>query len=256
VRLEPGDRPLVGRWDAGRLDQVVANLLSNAIKYSPDGGEITIRAEQRGSQVEVSVQDQGLGIEPGYLPKMFDRFYRANTTASGVKGLGVGLYIARELIEAHGGRIWAESAGPGRGSTFWFTLPLASSAASSGPGAGPVLVVDDDEPLREVIVDALRGEGYRVVAACDGLEALERLEGETPALILLDWMMPLLDGEGFAAELRRLDRDIPIVVMTAGVESRGRAARIGAVGYLNKPFELAALLDQVAHHVATPTPAP
>jgi CheY-like chemotaxis protein len=120
-----------------------------------------------------------------------------------------------------------------------------------------VLVVDDDEPLREVIVDALRGEGYRVVAACDGLEALERLEGEAPALILLDWMMPRLDGAGFATELRRrLDRDIPIVVMTAGGAARSHAARIGAVGYLNKPFELAVLLDQVAHHVATPTPAP
>ena len=115
-----------------------------------------------------------------------------------------------------------------------------------------MLVVDDDESLRELIVDTLRDEGYRLAVARDGLEALDRVAAEPPALILLDWMMPRLDGEGFATELRQRHPtlDVPIVVMTAGGVAHERAASIGANGFINKPFELAVLLDQVARHLA------
>jgi two-component system response regulator MprA len=114
-----------------------------------------------------------------------------------------------------------------------------------------VLVVDDDASLRELIGEALRGEGYRVVDASDGLGAIEQVEAEAPSLILLDWMMPRMDGETFAAELRRRrpEASIPIVVMTAGGEARGRAASIQAAGFIRKPFELTQLLDEVARHV-------
>ena len=127
VRVEAPERPLVGRWDRGRLEQVLDNLLSNAIKYSPDGGKIVIAVEDRGGDVRVSVSDQGMGLAPDQLGRLFQRFFRtAQARASGAQGLGLGLYISKSLVEAHGGRIWAVSE-PGRGSTFTFALPYTSS---------------------------------------------------------------------------------------------------------------------------------
>ena len=115
----------------------------------------------------------------------------------------------------------------------------------------PVLVVDDDPLLRELITEALLGEGYRVATAGDGSEAMDEVEAEEPSLILLDWMMPRMDGGAFVTELRRRQPDtaIPILVMTAGGEARERAASIRADGFIRKPFELALLLDQVARYV-------
>jgi CheY-like chemotaxis protein len=162
----------------------------------------------------------------------------------------VGLYVASEPVEAHGGRIWATSDGPGTGSAFSVTLSLEAADRDADVEA-PVLVVDDDASLRQFIAEALREEGYRVIPAADGQEALERLETELPALILLDWMMPRLDGASFAAERRRRHPEarIPIVVMSAGGEARTRAASIWADSFISKPFDLALLLDQVARHV-------
>src|SRR5262249_33667505 len=105
IRVDVPDRPIVGTWDRDRVGQVLANLLSNAIKYSPDGGEILVRVEDLGQEAMVSVTDRGLGIAADQLAKLFDRFYRVRDTAAGVEGLGLGLYITRELIERHGGRI-------------------------------------------------------------------------------------------------------------------------------------------------------
>jgi signal transduction histidine kinase len=124
VVVEAPTGPLEADVDPDRIRQVLQNLLSNAIKYSPDGGEVRLRVEQRGPIAKVSVRDQGLGIAPEALPSLFDRFYRGADTARVVEGVGLGLFIARELVEAHGGQIWAESPGPGRGSTFYLTLPL------------------------------------------------------------------------------------------------------------------------------------
>jgi PAS domain S-box-containing protein len=132
VRVAAPDRPLEGWWDPDRLGQVLQNLLSNAIKYSPAGGDILVRVESAGPEALVSVRDNGIGLAPEVLPNLFGRFFRAGISSGTVQGLGLGLYISKELVEAHGGRIWAESAGPGRGSTFWFALPL--NASSEGPG--------------------------------------------------------------------------------------------------------------------------
>ena len=116
--------PVVGRWDADRLEQVMQNLLSNAIKYSPDGGEVLVEVGRREDEARVTVSDEGIGIEPDQLERVFERFYRAeDERAHGAQGMGIGLYVTRALVEAHGGRIWAESEA-GRGSTFGFTLPL------------------------------------------------------------------------------------------------------------------------------------
>ena len=147
--------------------------------------------------------------------------------------------------------MWAESPGPGHGTTLHLTLALDAHQAPTRTDARRVLVVDDDESLRELIVDTLRDEGYHLAVARDGLEALDQVAAEPPALILLDWMMPRLGGEGFATELRQRHPtlDVPIVVMTAGGVAHERAASIGADGFISKPFELAILLDQVARHL-------
>ena len=126
VRLEAPADPIVGRFDRDRLGQVLQNLLGNALKYSPDGGEVVVRAEIVGDEARLSVADQGVGVPPEEVPRLFDRFYRA-ATAGSAPGLGLGLYIARMLVEAHGGRIWAESA-PGRGSVFSVALALRAPA--------------------------------------------------------------------------------------------------------------------------------
>ncbi|MDP8925299.1 MAG: PAS domain-containing protein [Chloroflexota bacterium] len=139
VRLVAPDDPLVAWCDRDRLKQVFGNLLSNAVKYSPEGGEIVVRVEDRGNEVQIAVSDRGLGIAPDVLPRLFGRFYRASETAQGIRGLGLGLYITRSLIEAHGGQIWAESPGPGLGTTVQFTLPYGGP---DDPPGGAVLTDD------------------------------------------------------------------------------------------------------------------
>ena len=124
VVVDAPEGPLEGWWDRERLGQVLHNLVANAIKYSPSGGEVRVRVEDLGQQARVSVADQGIGIAADALPRLFDRFYRTEAAAaSGTTGLGVGLYIAKSLVEAHGGQIWADSGGEGHGTTFTFTLP-------------------------------------------------------------------------------------------------------------------------------------
>ena len=132
ISLEGPDYPLVGTWDRDRLGQVLMNLLSNAMKYSPDGGEIVVRVEQSGAEAVVSVSDQGVGIAAEDIPRLFERFYRASGSAGTARGLGLGLYIVKQLVEAHGGRIVAESAGAGRGSRFTVSLPLDGVAPPAG----------------------------------------------------------------------------------------------------------------------------
>jgi len=133
VRLEidlPADLPEV-LADADRLSQVVSNLVGNALQYTPAGGQVTVTARQQGDELQVSVQDTGIGIAAEHLPHVFDRFYRADRSRSRVSGgSGIGLTIAKYLVEAHGGRIWVESPGQGKGSTFTFTLPVAKPQAT------------------------------------------------------------------------------------------------------------------------------
>jgi PAS domain S-box-containing protein len=131
IRLDAPAGRLEGEWDGDRLGQVFQNLLSNAIKYSPEGGDIDVRVRDLGIAAEISISDRGVGIAPDLLPRLFDQYYRVNGASAEVTGLGLGLYIARELVEAHGGRIWAESGGEGRGSTFRIRLPYAAPAGAA-----------------------------------------------------------------------------------------------------------------------------
>jgi signal transduction histidine kinase len=128
VRLEAPAEPVVGEWDGERLGQVLQNLLGNAIKHLPSGGIVVVAIEPRASEALLSVRDDGPGIAPEHLSRLFDRFYRAGS-GTRTPGLGMGLYIARMLVEAHGGRIWVESA-LGKGSAFFVALPTASVSRS------------------------------------------------------------------------------------------------------------------------------
>lgn len=133
IQLEAPPQPLVGHWDQEALSQILERLLSNAIRFSPAGTEILVRVAQQGDEAVVSVMDQGVGIPPVVLPRVFERFYRVDDASLWpAQGLGLGLYCAKLLVEAHGGRIWAESA-PSRGSNFFFSLPLV---APPGNGTG------------------------------------------------------------------------------------------------------------------------
>jgi PAS domain S-box-containing protein len=130
LELDAPDEPIIGWFDRDRIGQVLQNLLLNAIKYSPDGGPIRVRLAARGEEAEIEIADEGLGIDPEALTQLFGRFYRTEqATSSRLPGLGLGLYITRSLVEAHGGRVLAESAGPGRGSVFTVILPCRPSAA-------------------------------------------------------------------------------------------------------------------------------
>jgi PAS domain S-box-containing protein len=136
IRLEAPTGPIIGWWDRQRIEQVMTNLVSNAIKYSPQGGDITISIRTDEQEVHLAIVDRGIGIPEEQLPMLFSRFFRApSVRARSVKGFGLGLYVARGLIEAHGGKIWASSEGVGHGSTFEFSLPFhyLPSPADAGP---------------------------------------------------------------------------------------------------------------------------
>ena len=123
IQVEATAEPLMGTWDRERLEQVVQNLLTNAIKYSPGGGAIQVSIDDLGQEARLAVRDEGIGIPPALLPRLFEPFYRIEPATRAMRGLGLGLHISKVLVEAHGGRIQAESAGEGQGSTFTVTLP-------------------------------------------------------------------------------------------------------------------------------------
>lgn len=141
IAVETAARPQIGDWDADRVTQVLHNLLSNAVKYSPDSGDILVRVEELGEAARVTVRDQGIGIPAAAQERLFSRFYRVENVRGSTQGLGLGLYISRSLVEAHGGQIGVESA-PGQGSVFAFTLPLVPAAMPAAHRLGPG--ADDD----------------------------------------------------------------------------------------------------------------
>jgi signal transduction histidine kinase/CheY-like chemotaxis protein len=258
--------------DAQRLQQVVWNLLSNAVKFTPGGGEVflTLRSEDRDAVIEV--RDTGQGIEPAFMPHLFERFRQADSSSTrSYMGLGLGLAIVRHLVELHGGTIAAESGGPGTGSTFRVRLPLLvedgrSQRSSAQPGAGQagapgvqdvlrgvrVLVVDDDDEVRRYVAAVFRGSGAEVRTASSARAGLDIL-AEWPAdIVLTDLAMP--DADGFdllhwirSANVNRI-RSVPVVALTAFAmpEDRQRVTEGGFQGFIAKPVEPATLRAAVA----------
>ena len=279
VKEVDGDLPSV-TGDRDRLIQVVINLISNAVKFT-DMGTVICRAERRNGNLVVSVVDTGLGIAPADQAKVFERFKQVGDTLTDKpKGTGLGLPICREIIEHHGGRIWVESE-PGRGSTFSFTLPIAAEHTAGVPAPVElaalirqlrdqvvvttprladrqprILVVDDDPNIRELLTQELSEAGYQVRVAGNGREALAHIRGERPDLVVLDVMMPEMNGFDVAAVLKNdpLTMDIPIVILSI-VQDRDRGFRLGVDRYLTKPIdtellfkEVGALIEQKKSH--------
>jgi PAS domain S-box-containing protein len=240
--------------DRVRLVQVIANLLNNAAKYTPACGLIQLTARPGAGGIALTVRDNGYGIEPQLLAGVFEMFVQADSSrrvASG--GLGIGLALARRLVELHGGSIEARSEGAGRGSEFIVRVPLSASAPvaqPTGPVPAPeiarsVLVVDDNVDAAQCLAMLLRKMGHRVQLSYDGAAAIETALREPPEIVLLDLDMPRLDGFAVATRLRadrRFDR-VPIVALTGFGQDvdRTRARQAGFDEHVLKPVDAGAL---------------
>ena len=250
VRVDlPPDLPRV-LADRRRVEQVLTNLLANSARHSPESSEIRVSAAMEGVHVAISVADDGVGVSPERLPYLFRRFFRAEGDQGDGVGAGLGLVVCKGIVEAHGGRIRAESDGPGRGSQFTFTLPAAEEAVSvadreqSGRQQVRVLAVDDDAQTLRFVRDALTEAGYQVTATGDPEEALRLMEREQPRLVLLDLVLPGTDGIELMQDILRI-ADVPVIFLSGYGQDRviARAFEMGADDYIVKPFsptELAA----------------
>jgi CheY-like chemotaxis protein len=263
MQRRPGASLVTG--DPNRLQQIVWNLLSNAIKFTPRGGEVVTRIEQSGSFVRLSVRDSGKGIGPEFLPHVFEPFRQAeNVTTRTYGGLGLGLAIARQLAELHGGNISAQSEGEGKGATFVIELPVravrtvdAAHAASlerftwrpanvQSDAAYPslagvrVLVVDDQADARALIKTVLRRCGAEVTTAASVSDAVGRLEGGVADIVVSDIAMPEADGFDLIRHIRETRKlTIPVIAMTAfgHPADQEKILAAGFTRYLKKPVE-------------------
>jgi K+-sensing histidine kinase KdpD/ActR/RegA family two-component response regulator len=263
--------------DPRRLEQVFLNLLSNAVKFTPSGGNVTIAVASAAESVEVRVSDTGAGIDAAFLPHVFERFRQADsTTTRGVGGLGLGLFIARQLVDAQEGTIRVESEGAGRGAMFVVTLPatkgaaagrhpLPSTSAQAAAAVEPmpvldgirVLLVDDEPDAREMMASALETCGATVTSAASARDALETLSHGDIDLVLSDIAMPGQDGYELIREIRAMSSSrlagVPAAAVTAHAreDERERALAAGFQMHLAKPIHPATLAKAVAALAAT-----
>lgn len=266
--IEPG---LVVEGDATRLVQIIANLLNNAAKYTPQGGAIALRGVRRDGRVELSVQDNGIGIEPKLLPRLFDLFSQAERTPDRAQGgLGIGLALVKSLVALHGGTIVAESDGPHRGSRFSVSFPLPVAPASLDPPStesptksetAAVLLVDDNEDAIAVLADVLRFEGHEVRVAHTGQDALQRAISGVRRfdVCILDIGLPDMTGYELAAKLQRLmPSDPPLLIAVTGygqTHDRVLSKAAGFAHHLVKPADPAVIVELVAAAAAQRKPA-
>jgi two-component system CheB/CheR fusion protein len=245
--------------DATRLQKVIANLLSNAIKFTRRGGRVVMRLERLDGRGQITVTDTGMGIRPEVLPHLFERFVQADSTLTRTHGgLGLGLTIVRHLVELHGGEVFAESAGEGKGSSFRVTLPLGTAGPKPGATAlratgddithVRVLLVEDDDEARESFATMLGQLGADVRAVSSSGAGLAAFGAFQPQVILCDISMPEEDGYGFIRKVRRLCPEVPAAALTAlaSDSDRKRAIEAGFQLHLAKPIEAARLVAAVA----------
>ncbi len=244
------------RGDSVRLEQVVTNLLTNAAKYTPAGGTITVEVEPVGGEAVLRVRDTGIGIGPDLLPRIFDLFVQSERGLDRRDGgLGVGLSIVRRLVEAHGGRVEARSAGTNLGAELIVRLPLAEtpaeprerSATEARSVRRSILVIDDNVDAREALVGLLEVSGHDVQQAEDGLSGLESAVRLRPDAVLVDIGLPGLDGFETARRLRAASSTLRLIALTGygHPDYRRRGAEAGFDAYLVKPVELDAVLEEI-----------
>jgi hypothetical protein len=269
VRLDLGIDDAIGLLsaDPDRLQQIAWNLLSNAVKFTPKGGAIEVRLDRQGEHARLRIIDSGEGIEPGFLPHVFERFRQedaSDTRSHG--GLGLGLAIVKHLVELHGGSVAASSAGSGRGATFTVTLPisrrtgedsasiLVTAPASDGSvrlDGIRVLVVDDEPDAREMIAMILGKQGATVESVGSAAEALRAVERARPDVLISDIGMPDQDGYALLKSLRALNGGrealVPALALTAfaGAHDAKMAEVAGFQRHLGKPVVPARLINAV-----------
>ncbi|MGZ3852787.1 MAG: GAF domain-containing protein [Flavisolibacter sp.] len=253
--------------DRDKLIQVMVNLISNAVKFTPHG-KVGCKIIQKNDEIIVSITDTGIGIAPQDHAAVFEQFKQVGDTLTDKpKGTGLGLPICKEIIEHHGGRIWVESE-LGKGSTFLFAVPAIQSRSpkpihiddllkrlkeqvnqsqlSKKGNAARLLIVDDDDSIRSLLEQELGDAGYLIEQASNGKEALAKVRANKPDLIILDIMMPEMNGFDVAAVLKNDPQtmDIPIIVLSI-VQDKTRGFRIGVDRYLTKPIDTNLLFNEI-----------
>ncbi|MEH2281419.1 MAG: response regulator [Nostoc sp.] len=269
--LDPSVGKVLG--DSARLQQVFWNLLSNAVKFTETGGKVNVRLERIDAEAQITVSDTGKGIHPDFLPYMFDYFRQGDsTTTRRFGGLGLGLAIARHLIEMHGGTVWAESPGEEQGAIFTVKLPLVKDGATinddtktdsatavfpSSPLMGlQVLIVDDNDDTREFFSFVLEQFGAIVTAVASGDEALQALTLSKPDILLSDIGMPEMNGYMLMQQVRTLEaelgvKQIPAIALTAyaGEINQQYALKAGFQQHIVKPVAPEELLIAISNLV-------
>jgi CheY-like chemotaxis protein len=266
LSIEIPDQPLQLAADPLRLAQVISNLLTNAAKYTDPEGRIRLRVEQQPGAIMISVTDNGIGIPADALERVFAMFSQVKSAQDRSDGgLGIGLALAKGLIDLHGGTIEARSAGIGRGSEFIVRLPtlvlnqsepsptLDSSQAVPLRGQR-LLIADDNEDAAESLAALLRMDGHEVTVVSNGLEALSAITAMQPEVALLDIGMPHLSGYEVARQLRQgpLGQNITLIAITGWGQDRdkARAVEAGFNHHFTKPIEPDALLDLLRSHLS------
>lgn len=269
----PADLPRV-LADRARIIQVLSNLVSNAARYSPESSPIRIYAKREGVHVAISVSYKGRGVRPDRLPHLFRRHAApvGGDRERSWPGAGLGLIICKGLVEAHGGRIWAESDGAGQGTRFTFTVPVAEEPDTAaqrlaladprrvrkGQEKTPILVVDADPQMLRYLRGALIGSGYAPIVTGDADEVASLVATHKPSLVLLDLLLPGADGIALMEQVPGLS-DLPVIFISAygHDEPIVRALDAGAADYIVKPFspsELTARVRAALRRVAGPEP--
>jgi signal transduction histidine kinase/DNA-binding response OmpR family regulator len=267
ITLEGDVDPALGtaEGDELKLKQVVLNLLSNAVKFTPDGGSVKISARRVGGEAQVVVRDTGIGIAEAEQEQIFEAFQRGGRAVrTSTEGTGLGLTLSKRIIELHGGRLWMESK-LGTGSTFSFAIPLtreprprpADDQGGDQRAECTVLVVEDDRPSADLLKIYLEGAGYAVSSARDGVDGLELARRLKPAAVILDILLPRLNGWDLLAQLKSdpATSDIPVVIVSM-VDEQGAGFALGAAEYLVKPVDRARLLEVLARCLASPGDRP
>ncbi|HYV23698.1 MAG TPA: PAS domain S-box protein [Pyrinomonadaceae bacterium] len=256
IQIDAPDGALFVEGDLLRVEQIVWNLLTNSVKFTPAGGRILLRAVREAEDVVLSVTDTGQGIDPTFLPYVFEMFRQADASTSRAQsGMGIGLALVRQLVELHGGKVDVKSAGVGLGTCFTVWLPHSTRGRMSvAPvldftpeqlGKLDVLVLDDSEDTTEMLRHLLEQNGALVTTATNGLDALRIASEREFDIVLSDISMPGMDGFEFVRRLRELPgkKDVPVLALTGfgRPEDITRAQNEGFFTHLTKPFDVKAL---------------